>query len=137
MPKKRPELLQKRIDSLVNMIFVRSGISSEFGKQYSNFDTECDFKINSDGNFLVHELVIYVDLKNVDCPECDFEIDSFMDTIKSWKYKLEESSNIGLNSDLTPTNSFNSLRGVLLGDVSFKYSDLESLGFSIHLDPEN
>jgi hypothetical protein len=137
MPKKRPELLQKKIDSLVNMIFVRSGISSEFGKQYSKFDTDCDFKINSDGTFLVYELVIYVELKSVDCPECDFEIDSFMDTIKSWKSRIEESSNIGLNSDLTPTNSFNSLRGVLLGDVSFKYSELESLGFSIHLDPQS
>lgn len=136
MAKKRPELLQKRIDSLVNMIFVRSGISSEFGKQYSNFDTDCDFKINDDGTFLVYELVIYIDLQNVDCDECDFEIDSFFDSIKSWKTRLEDSSSIGLNSDLTPTNSFNSLRGVLLGDVSFKYSSLESLGFSIHLDPK-
>lgn len=135
MAKQIPELLKKRVNSLINMIFVRSGISSELGKQDSRFDYDVEYKTESDGTFTVFELVIYVELSGLDCDDCDFEIDSFSSTLKHWHTKLENAGSIGLNSDLTPTNSFDSLRGILLNEVSLKYSEIKTLSFTLHFDP--
>jgi hypothetical protein len=83
---------------------------------------------------IFHELIFNIDLKSIDCDDCDIEIDYLADTIKNYNSKIIN----GLKFKVTPKLdivSGDSTRGVLLSEITYKFSEIQKLSFGVFIDP--
>jgi GTPase involved in cell partitioning and DNA repair len=85
---------------------------------------------------IFHELIFTIDLKYIDCDDCDIEIDSLADTIKNYNDKIINGSRFEVTSKLDIVNG-NTTRGVLLSEITYKFSEIQKLSFGLFIDPNN
>lgn len=126
-----PQKYQTKIDTIKNVILSTSGILSEYGINSINFEL-ADFYESKNG---VEEIVFELTIKNVYCPECDFEVNAVSRTINEIIDKIHKGCRFGLTKELKFKNSFNSTRGILLYETKLWRDDFEYIVFGIFLDP--
>ena len=110
-----------------------SGLLREYG--YDQIDMQVgDVHYNQNKNE-VYEIVFELTIKDVDCPECDFEPRTVGNVIQELVNKIVEGSKFGLTSDLQFKNSFNSTREVLLYETNLWRDNFQYIVFGIFIDP--
>ena len=128
-----PENIKKKLELMKTIILSNSGLLREYG--YDQIDMRVgDVHYNQNKNE-VYEIVFELTIKDVDCPECDFEPRTVGNVIQELVNKIVEGSKFGLTSDLQFKNSFNTTRGVLLYETKLWRDNFEYLIFGIFLDP--
>ena len=128
-----PENIRKKLELMKTIILSNSGLLREYG--YDQIDMQVgDVHYNQNKNE-VYEIVFELTIKDVDCPECDFEPRTVGNVIQELVNKIVEGSKFGLTSDLQFKNSFNSTRGVLLYETNLWRDNFQYIVFGIFIDP--
>jgi|LakMenEpi03Aug12_release.lakeMendotaPanAssembly.Ray.scaffolds.fasta_scaffold1536363_2 hypothetical protein len=128
-----PENIKKKLELMKTIILSNSGLLREYG--YDQIDMRVgDVHYNQNKNE-VYEIVFELTIKDVDCPECDFEPRTVGNVIQELVNKIVEGSKFGLTSDLQFKNSFNSTRGVLLYETNLWRDNFQYIVFGIFIDP--
>jgi hypothetical protein len=128
-----PENIKKKLELMKTIILSNSGLLREYG--YDQIDMQVgDVHYNQNKNE-VYEIVFELTIKDVDCPECDFEPRTVGNVIQELVNKIVEGSKFGLTSDLQFKNSFNSTRGVLLYETNLWRDNFQYIVFGIFIDP--
>lgn len=128
-----PENIKKKLELMKTIILSNSGLLREYS--YDQIDMRVG-DVNYDQNKNeVYEIVFELTIKDVYCPECDFEPRTVGDVIQELVNKITEGSKFGLTSDLQFKNSFNSTRGVLLYETKLWGDNFEYIVFGIFIDP--
>jgi hypothetical protein len=129
-----PQDYLNRIEIIKKAILIRSGFLSEFGNkdvkiELSDFDYE-----EKDGQLNFNELSFDLTITNLDCLDCDFEIDALHSELKTLHDRLIKSCKFGLTSDLKIKNGFD-LRGIITHEIYLRHSTFDKIVFGLYFDP--
>lgn len=128
-----PENIKKKIELMKTIVLSNSGLLREYGND------DIDIRVGDidyhQPNNQVYEIVFEITIKDVYCPECDFEPRKVGDTIQELVNKIAKGSKFGLTYDLQFKNSFNSTRGVLLYETKLWRDSFEYIIFGVFIDP--
>ena len=127
-----PQNVISKLNVIKNVIKSTSGLYIEYGDDVEISLAELDFNKETGE---VYEIVFEMNIKDVYCPECDFEPNSISETINEIISKINKGCNFGLTSDLQFTSSFNSTRGVLVYETKLWRDNFEYILFGIFIDP--
>lgn len=127
-----PQKYIQKIEDIKRLVLIRSKLLSEFGNEGVKIELD-DYSYDQKLD-IFHELIFNVELKYIDCDDCDIEIDYLADTIKNYNSKIIN----GLKFKVTPKLdivSGDSTRGVLLSEITYKFSEIQKLSFGVFIDP--
>jgi hypothetical protein len=131
--KRLPEIYNKKIDIIKKVILTRSGFLSEFGMTNISIDLiDSTYHLESN-EFKFTELIFEVGLKGIDCDDCDFELESIMGLIESYKERLYEAASIFIDENLKVKNG-NCLRGLLNFQIDYSNSTINKVVFGVFFD---
>jgi len=131
--KRLPELYNKKIDIIKKVILTRSGFLSEFGMNNIRIDL-IDPRYRTENNQLkFSELIFEVELRDIDCDECDFELSSILRTLEDYHDRLFEASSIMIDEDLKVKNG-TCLRGILNFQIEYANSTINKVVFGVFFD---
>jgi hypothetical protein len=126
------EVKQKYLNQvgfIKQMIIARSGLHSVLRDQ-ADWDYDMT-DYNNDGN-IVYEFIIYVTLNDVDCDECEYELDSFTQTISHYRDKIYKSvSDISFDGQLKLVKNQNGQIWVTTPVINMRLGSL-TIEFGIH-----
>jgi len=136
MPR-RPSLPQEyltRIETIKKLILVRSGFLSEFGNRDVRIElSDLDYE-EKDGQLNFIELSFELTITNLDCGDCDFEIDAIHSELKTLHDRLFKACKFGLTNDLKIKNGLD-LRGILTHELYMRNSTFDKIVFGLYFDP--
>jgi len=127
-----PQKYIQKIEDIKRLVLIRSKLLSEFGNEGVKIELD-DYSYDQKLD-IFHELIFNIDLKSIDCDDCDIEIDYLADTIKNYNSKIIN----GLKFKVTPKLdivSGDSTRGVLVSEITYKFSEIQKLSFGVFIDP--
>ena len=128
--------IQKKIETLKNIILTVGGFRSEYGSDVTIKLEQIDLDYNNDNDFQVHEIVLSINFKDVECNSCDFETEILSDMLFDMREKVRDVCNkFRVTKDLEFKKDGTSCRGVL--NYGFKYAmdNFDYLEFGIFIDP--
>jgi hypothetical protein len=128
-----PQKYIQKIEDIKRLVLIRSKLLSEFGNEGVKMELD-DYSYDQKLD-IFHELIFTIDLKYIDCDDCDIEIDSLADTIKNYNDKIINGSRFKVTSKLDIVNG-DTTRGVLLSEISYKFSEIQKLSFGLFIDPD-
>jgi hypothetical protein len=126
-----PQKYIQKIEDIKRLVLIRSKLLSEFGNEGVKIELD-DYSYDQKLD-IFHELIFNIDLKSIDCDDCDIEIDYLADTIKNYNSKIIN----GLKFKVTPKLdivSGDSTRGVLVSEITYKFSEIQKLSFGVFID---
>jgi hypothetical protein len=93
-----------------------------------------DISMDTDDSF--EELILYVKVRNVECPDCSFEPETIHEqTMKFINTIYGSVQTISFDNKLNIVKSnMKSLRGVLIHELKYSFDELE-FEFGIYIDP--
>jgi len=128
--------IQKKIETLKNIILTIGGFKSEYGSDVTIKLEQIDLDYNSDDDFEVHEIVLSISFKNVECSECDFETEILSDILSDMRERVRDvCGKFRVTKDLEFKKDGNSCRGVLNWGIKYAMDNFDYLEFGIFLDP--
>jgi len=128
--------IQKKIETLKNIILTIGGFKSEYGSDVTIKLEQIDLDYNSDDDFEVHEIVLSISFKNVECSECDFETEILSDILSNMRERVRDvCGKFRVTKDLEFKKDGNSCRGVLNWGIKYAMDNFDYLEFGIFLDP--
>ena len=98
-----PQKYIQKIEDIKRLVLIRSKLLSEFGNEGVKMELD-DYSYDQKLD-IFHELIFTIDLKYIDCDDCDIEIDSLADTIKNYNDKIINGSRFGVTSKLDIVNA--------------------------------
>jgi len=130
-----PQEYMNRIELIKKAILVRSGLLSEFGNRDVKIElVDYDYeKIGDRVNFL--EISFDLTITNLDCGDCDFEVDAIYSELIALHNRLNKACRFGLTGDLKIKNGFD-LRGILNHEIHMKDSTFDKIVLGLYFDPE-
>lgn len=131
-----PQEYLSRIETIKKLILLRSGFLSEFGNKDVKIElVDFDYR-EKDNQLNFIELNFDLTITNLDCGDCDFEIDAIHSELKTLQNRLNKACRFGLTSDLRLKNGFD-LRGILTHEINMRYSTFDKIVFGLYFDPES
>ena len=128
-----PEKYNQSLETLKTLILVRSKLLSEFGRDVTIELSDYQYEPKDD---FFYELVFDINIKNVDCGDCDFEPEEISNTILHYKDKIDNAAHFHLSPKLQISNGTSTTRGVLLNEIHMNWSEFQTLSYSLFIDPE-
>lgn len=132
-PRNFPKEYIPKIEDIKKIILIRSKLLSEHGRNVKIELEDYDYDRNKD---IFYELVFYISLNNVDCGDCDFEVESLASVIQEIKDQILKGASFKLTSNLDVVSG-NTTRGVLLSDIDYGFTEFKKLSFNLFIDPGN
>lgn len=133
MARRFPEKYNQSLETLKTLILVRSKLLSEFGRDVTIELSDYQYEPKDD---FFYELVFDINIKNVDCADCDFEPEEISNTILHYRDKIEKAAQFHLSPKLQISNGRSTTRGVLLNEIQMKWSEFQTLSYSLFIDPD-
>ena len=133
MAKRYPQKYEEKLLVIKKLISLKSKLLSEYNR---DFTIELDDYDYSEQDDEFYELVFEIRIKNVECPDCDFEIDSLSHDLQTIKDKILDGSSFKLSKKLNITAGNSTTRGVLLGELDYRFGYIQSVVFHLFIDPE-
>lgn len=133
MARRFPEKYKQSLETLKTLILVRSKLLSEFGRDVTIELSDYEYELKDD---IFYELVFDINIKNVDCRDCDFEPGEISDTILHYRDKIENAAQFHLSPKLQISNGRSTTRGVLLNEIQMKWSEFQTISYSLFIDPD-
>jgi hypothetical protein len=123
-----------KIKLMQNIILSVSGLLTKYGKDNVSIElVDIDYNEKLD---VVYEILFNVTLKDLDCDECAHKPENLFKIINETLKNITTGASFGLTSEtLEFKNSFSSLRGVLFNSINVSYDTINSLQFTIYIDP--
>lgn len=131
-----PQEYLNRIETIKKAILIRSGFLSEFGNRDVRIElSDLDYE-ERDGELNFIELSFELTITNLDCDDCDFEIDAIHSELKTLHDKIFKACKFGLTRDLKIKNGLD-LRGILTHEIYMRNSSFDKIVFGLYFDPES
>lgn len=131
-----PQDYLNRIEIIKKAILIRSGFLSEFGNKDVKIElSDLDYE-ERDGELNFIELSFELTITNLECDDCDFEIDSIHHELKILYNRLYKACSFGLTNDLRIKNGLD-LRGILTHEIHMRNSSFDKIVFGLYFDPES